>query len=426
MQKWVDKLPFRHARWFEILVLLIKRFEQDRCRDVAGSLTYTTMLSIVPMLTVFIVIVSSIPALADARNQIQAKIYDYLLPSSSAQVSAYLTDFAQKSSTLSVVGVIFLFVTAILMFSTMERVFNEIWKVRHNRGGVSAYLRYWALVSLGPILLGGAFALSSAVTSIQFLNQNFNGYSINWGIWLKLASFFLLIGGFTFLYKIIPNCKVPLKNAFLGGLIATILFVLFKNFFGLIMTKFTSYEAVYGAFAALPIFLLWIYSSWCLILLGVEISYVLTIYQTAERHPRHPVLALLDILQLLYKHQKVGTEVLDTEAMGVLGRGEVEKWYEFADVLHTQDLITKTEKGNYVLSRNLSEVDFWEFYKQLPYPLPRREDLGKVNADDTWIQVIGPYLLQTEAYQASKLALPLDRVLDVGDESDKSPRRKRG
>lgn len=411
MQDLLARLPFKDRYWFKLLLFVVKRFESDQCRDKAGSLTYTTMLSIVPILTVFLVILSSIPALASARQQIQQAIYRNLLPSSSSQVVSYLNDFSEKSANLTAIGVIFLFVTAVMMLSTIEQSFNHIWKVKRQRGGVIGFMRYWTIISLGPILLGGAFALSSTLSSLEFLNRNVAGYSVDWGIWIKLISIGLSLAGFTFLYWLIPNCKVPLKQAAIAGVVSGVLFEGLKSGFGFIMGNFTSYDQVYGAFAALPVFLLWIYLSWNLILLGVELSYGLTVFQVASTRPRHPVLALIDLLQLFYDRQKTGDVVIDAEAMQTLGQGDVEQWTEYAEILHTNELIKKTEHGDYVLIRNLQHIDFWTFYKSLPYPLPRREDIEHVHADDTWVQVIGPHLIQSEDYLAAKLSIPLAKIL---------------
>lgn len=413
MSTLMQKLPFRDSYWFKLFIFVIKRFEQDQCRDKAGSLTYTTMLALVPILTVFLVILSSIPALSSARAQIQQTIYSNLLPSSSSQVTQYLNDFAEKSTNLTAVGVIFLFVTAVMTLSTIEQSFNQVWKVRRPRGGVVGFMRYWTIISLGPILLGAAFALSSALTSLELLNRNVAGYSVDWAIWIQLTSFVLTCAGFTFLYWLIPNCKVPVKEAAIAGVVIGILFELLKSSFGFVMSNFTSYDQVYGAFAALPVFLLWIYLSWNLILLGVELSYALTVFHSVDHLPRHPVLALLDILQLFYNRQKTGDTVLDIEAMQILGRGEVEKWTEYAEILHSNELIQKTESGDYVLSRNLDEVDFWTFYKTLPYPLPRRNDLDRVYSDDDWAKVIGPYLIESDDYLSAKLSVPLSKILST-------------
>ncbi|MEC7120877.1 MAG: YihY family inner membrane protein [Pseudomonadota bacterium] len=413
MSTILNRLPFKEARWFKFILFVLKRFEEDNCRERAGSLTYTTMLSLVPMLTVFLVILSSIPALQPARAQLQNMVYSNLLPASSGQVTEYLNSFAEKSTNLTAIGIIFLFVTTVMLLSTIEQAFNRVWRVSSHRGGVAGFMRYWTMISLGPILLGSAFALSSTLTSINLLNQNVAGYAIDWGIWLKITSVGMTLAGFTFLYWLIPNCKVPLKSAAIAGVSVGLLFELLKTSFGFAIGNFTSYDQVYGAFAILPVFLLWIYLSWNLILLGVEISYAINVFTTDDHQPRHPVLALLSVLKLFYDRQKIGATVQDAEAMQVLGREEVEDWTKFAQILQRDGLICKTEDDDYVLCRNLDEIDFWTFYQSLPYALPRRADMGKVEPDDLWIQVIGPALIQSDDYLSAKLSIPLSKILDV-------------
>lgn len=413
MPKRLEKLPFKDAVWFKFTLFVLKRFEQDQCRDKAAALTYTTLLSIVPLLTVFLVILSSIPALEPARAQLQELVYSNLLPTSGSQVSQYLSEFTDKSANLTAIGIIFLFVTSVMLLSTIEQTFNHVWRVNNHRGGASGVMRYWTMISLGPILLGTAFAMSSAITSINFLNQNVAGYSIDWTIWLKIISVLTTFSVFIFLYWFIPNCKVSLKSAAIAGVSVGVLFEILKTSFGYAISNFTSYDQIYGAFAVLPVFLLWIYLSWNLILLGVEISYASAAFETADHHPRHPVLALLSILKLLYERQKTGAEVLDAEVMQMLGRDQSNQWAEFAEILHVNGLIARTEKEGMVLARNLDQIDFWTFYHTLPYPLPRREDMGKVDADDRWIQMIGPAFVQSDDYLSAKLSIPLSKVLDV-------------
>lgn len=409
----LKRLPIYEKTWFQFIIFVIKRFEADKCRQNAGSLTYTTLFAVIPMLTVFLVIVSSIKALAPARQQMQQYIYANLLPRSGVAVEQYLNNFAEKSSNLTVLGVLILFVTAVLMLTTIEEAFNQIWRVKKARGGIMGFMRYWTIISLGPILLGSAFALSSAVSSMNFLNNNIAGYELNGAFWLWLISYALTCLGFSLLYWTIPNQTVPIRSAVIAGFFSATTFEVLKQLFGLIMSNFTSYELIYGAFAAVPIFLLWVFLSWNIILLGVEISYALTAFHATTNISRHPVLALLDILELFYNKQKLGLEVTDTEGISILGRGEIERWSEYVNLLEQNDLVKRTKDEHYVLCRNLTQVDFWSFFKSLPFPLPRREDLGNIHPDDTWIKVIGPALLQSDDYLAAKLSIPLSKIFEA-------------
>ncbi|MEG2920513.1 MAG: YihY family inner membrane protein, partial [Acinetobacter sp.] len=326
LEKYLKKLRFYDETWFQFVLFVIRRFEADRCREQAGSLTYTTLFAVVPMLTVFLVIISSIKALEPARQQLQQLIYSNFLPKTTIAFDKAFNAFTDKSSNLTVIGILFLFITTVMMLTSIETVFNRIWRVRETRGGIIGFMRYWTIISLGPILLGSAFVISSAVASLNVLSNNFTGYEVDGSLIFWCISFALTILGFFILNWTIPNRSVPIKAALIAGTFSAVVFELLKHLFGFIMSNFTSYEIIYGAFAAVPIFLLWIFLSWNIVLLGVEISYALTAFHSSKLQKRHPVILLLDLLELFYKKQQVGESLSDEEALEVLGRGEIGRW----------------------------------------------------------------------------------------------------
>ena len=380
------------------------------------------MLSIVPVLTVLLMILSSVPALASVRAQIYEVIYSNLLPQSSMQVSEYINDFAEKSSNLTIIGAMVLFFTTIMTLTTIERAFNQIWRVESRSGGIKSLLRYWTIVTLGPMVLGTAFIASSTVQSLSFLNRQIAGYGIDWGFWVQVVSVGITMAGFIGMYWFIPKARVPAKNAAIAGVFVTIIFELMKHLFGTVMANFTSYEAIYGAFAALPIFLLWIYLSWNLILLGVEISYTLTIFETEEVYPRHPLLSLLDMLNLVYTHHLKGESVSEQALRNVLGRKELPKWYTYINYLQDSNLITMTEDEDYVLKKDLSKMTLWDFYRTLPYPLPIKDELDEMRLEDQkpWLSLLVDRFEHTEAYAKQQLDLPLN-VIFTNAEPRKNP-----
>lgn len=412
MQKLLMRLPFYEKKWFQFLLFTINRFENDRCRDKAASLTYTTLFAVVPMLTVFLVIISSIKALEPARQQVQHLIYTNLLPKSSIAFDQAFNSFTDKSSNLTVIGILFLFLTSLMMLTSVEEAFNRIWRVKQQRGGIIGFMRYWTIISLGPILLGSAFVISSTVASLNILSNNFVGYQIDGTVFLGFISYILIILGFFIIYWTIPNRSVPIKAAAIAGILSGSIFQLLKSFFGFMMANFTSYELIYGAFAAVPIFLLWIYLSWNIVLLGVEVSFALTSFSTGNRQKRHPVIMLLDILDLFYKKQKLGETVNDEEALKILGRGEVGRWPAYVELLERQHLIKRTDGDEYALIRNLSQVDFWSFYNTLPFTLPLRRDVCNIHDDDQWMQALEPLLNDADDYLKSHLSIPLAHLFD--------------
>ncbi|MGO1250224.1 YhjD/YihY/BrkB family envelope integrity protein [Psychrobacter sp.] len=417
MEKLAKKLPFLQQRWFQFLRFLVKHFFEDNCQQKAASLTYTTMLSIVPVLTVLLMILSSIPALDSAKAQIYNVIYSNLLPQSSVQVSQYINTFAEKSSNLTIIGALVLFLTTIITLTTIERAFNQIWRVEGRSGGIKSLLRYWTLVTLGPLVLGTAFIASSAVQSLSFLNRQIAGYGIDWSFWVQLVSMSITVAGFIGMYWFIPKARVPPKSAAIAGLIVAIVFELMKHLFGTVIANFTSYEAIYGAFAALPVFLLWIYLSWNLILLGVEISYTLTIFDTEEVKPRHPFFSLLDMLNLAYTHHLEGEAVSEKALRNVLGRHELPKWYTYINYLQDSNLITMTDDNDYVLKKDLSTMSLWGFYSTLPYPLPTKDKLDnmKAEAQEPWLNFLIDRFENTESYAEQQLNLPLDTIFATAE-----------
>ena len=409
MEKLLKKLPFYDQQWFIFLRFLIRHYLEDNCQQKAASLTYTTLLSIVPVLTILLIILSSVPALGDVRAQIYQVIYTNLLPQSSMQVSQYINEFTEKSTNLTAMGIVVLFVTTVMTLLTIETAFNQIWRVEDKSGGMKSMVRYWLLLTIGPLVLGTAFIVSSTVQSLSFLNQQVAGYGIDWAFWIHIVTFCVTTGGFIGMYWFIPKAYVPIKNAAIAGVIAALSFELLKYIFSIAMSHATNYEAVYGAFAALPIFLLWIYLSWNLILVGVEISYTLTIFETKEVYPRHPLFSLLDMLNLVYDRYQVGQPVDEQDLREVLGRKELPKWYTYINYLKQCDLIAVTENNHYVLKKDLSQMSLWEFYTTLPYPLPIKDELDQMDKSmqTPWLSLLTNRFIHTENFAKKTLDIPL-------------------
>lgn len=411
-QRYLKNLPFLEQTWFQFIVFVLRRFEADRCREQAAGLTYTTLFAVVPMLTVFLVIISSIKALEPARQQLQQLIYSNFLPKSTIAFDKALNAFTDKSSNLTIIGVLFLFVTTVLMLSAIETAFNRIWRVKETRSGIIGFMRYWTIISLGPILLGSAFVISSTVASMNILSDNFAGYQLDGAFILWLISFLLTIVGFFILYWTIPNRSVPILSALIAACFSASVFEILKHLFSQVMSNFTSYEIIYGAFAAVPIFLLWVYLSWTIILLGVEISYALTAFHADNAQKRHPILMLLDILALFYKKHQIGESVSEQELLDIIGRAELGRLPTYIVQLEQQNLVKRTDTDEYVLVRNLAQVDFWSFFSALPYTLPLGKDIAHIYSEELWMQTLGPELKQCDDYLAQKLSIPLASIFE--------------
>lgn len=250
------------------------QFVGDGCVYRAGSLAYATLLSLVPLFTVVFLVISFFPFFIEVRKHLQDFIFSNFVATSAEQIQIHLNQFISHTSSLSAFGMIFLLLSAIFLIFTIEQTFNAIWRVRKSRGGVAAFFMYWGVLTLFPVLIATGMLFSSTITSLPWLGQamKFASFTPLYILMPKLVTFAL----FTLLYIAVPNCKVPLKAAALGGFIATVLFEIAKWGFTVYVQSSTSYALLYGALSTVPIFLMWIYVSWLVILLGAVVSYVMT------------------------------------------------------------------------------------------------------------------------------------------------------
>jgi len=220
-----------------------KRFEQDRCQRVAGALSFTTVLAIVPLTAVILAVLSLAPGFSALMSVIQDFIYSNFVPAAGEVVQTYLTEVAGKAGRLTAVGLLFLGVTAIMLMATIEKSFNDIWRVANTRKLLHRFLAYWALLTLGPILVAASLSLTSTFFTLPFL-----GYTEVtilrrlFNIVLPLAFEF---GAVVLLYTVVPNVSVLWRNAFAGGLFAAVLLEAAKYLFAAAMKYFTTYQIIY-------------------------------------------------------------------------------------------------------------------------------------------------------------------------------------
>jgi membrane protein len=278
-----------------------QRIGEDRIPQVAGSLTFTTMLSLVPLATVAFALFTAFPIFSSFQASLQFFLADHLMPAQlNDQIFKYLNQFASKAKGLTTIGMIILFVTAVMTMMTVESAFNVIWRVRKARPVAQRILVYWAIITLGPILIGVSLSISSYLftQSMTFSAAQRITPLIEWA--LAGATLPLTVLAFTILYVYLPNCRVEWRDAVVGGVIAAVAFELAKRGFGYYVRRIPTYTAVYGAFAAVPLFLLWMYLCWFITLTGAMIASALPAIRIGQFH--RPVFNgsnLFDSLELL-------------------------------------------------------------------------------------------------------------------------------
>ena len=246
---------------------LIENFRKENFPQLAGSLAFTTLLSLVPFVAIVITIVSTFPVFQSVVGYVDNFLIDNLMPGKTGSLIAkYMSGFSVKAKKLTLVGLGMLLLTALLLMFSIEKAFNHLWKVQKSRAILHRLGLFLVMVIVGPIVAGAVIAtLTFAVTvSLGFFNEP---------LWvrqmlLKGLALVVLCCFFAFLYFAVPNAKVRPLHAFIGGAVATAGIAGIQKLFELYVIKLPTYSMVYGAFAALPIFLLWIYLCWVIVLIG--------------------------------------------------------------------------------------------------------------------------------------------------------------
>jgi membrane protein len=266
-----DLEALRTWPWFETLRTLRERFIEDRLGLTASSLTFTTLISLVPLLTVMLAIFTAFPMFSAFQAGLEKYFLQTLVPPNIAKpVLGALTTFATKASRIGTAGLIALGLTAMALMLTIDRTLNAIWRVRKPRPVAQRVLIYWATITLGPVMLGASLTLTSyAISASSGLVQQLPG---GVAFMLAVAEFVALATAISALYYYVPHAPVAWRHALAGGLFVAAAFEIAKRALGLYLKLVPTYSNIYGAFATVPIFLLWIYLGWVIVLLGAVIA----------------------------------------------------------------------------------------------------------------------------------------------------------
>ncbi len=260
-----------HFPWKTTAQTLRERFREDHLGLTASSLTFTTILALVPFFTVALAVFTAIPNVGKLQEALQGWLVSSLVPDSiSRQVLGYLTQFASKASSLGAAGFSILLATALALILTIDRTLNDIWRVQRLRPLGQRVLIYWAAITLGPLLMGASLALTSYVMSASggLVKRLPDGVQLLF----DSIQFVVLAGGMASLYHYVPNTPVKWRHAWTGGLFVAVCIELAKKVLAVYLGKVPTYSVVYGAFATLPILLVWIYVAWVIVLLGAVVT----------------------------------------------------------------------------------------------------------------------------------------------------------
>ncbi len=360
------------ARWFSagyrFVVLVFSRFIAHGGLERAGSLAYTTLLSLVPLMTVVFAILTAFPVGERVNEVVQDFIFSNFIPAAGEVVHRYLLEFSSKASHLSGLGFMALLLVAVLLVHSIDRTFNAIWEVRRKRRPLNRFLVYWAVISLGPLLVGASLLVTSYLVSLPAVTEvTAEGVGKRLLEWLPVAMSAL---AFALIYWLVPNRPVKGWHALAGGIFAAILFEWSKQAFAWYLTTFPTYEVVYGALAAVPIFLIWLYLSWLVVLLGAELTYGLGAYRHLFQGGEGATGELEETVRLLLRlarAQKRGEALSARELLHCCGDAE-----KLLEALQSMRLVDRNERGQWLLTRAVGEISLHDLYRitgrRLPMP----------------------------------------------------------
>jgi membrane protein len=342
----------------------VQRAGEERIAQVAGSLTFTTVLSVVPLLTIFFAVLSALPIFEQMQDGLRHLLLQNLMPTSvSDSIFRYLNQFVAKSRGLTLIGLSFLAVTAVSTMLTIDRALNTIWRVRRARPLYQRVLVYWAVLTIGPVLLGVSLSLSSYVASASagFVNQPSPPVALLIAV-VPLVALTLAYAG---LYFYVPNRPVAWRDAFIGGLAGAIAFEVAKRGFAIYIARFPTYAAIYGALAALPIFLLWVYVSWFITLAGAAIAASLPTLHDRRWNwasaPGQDFADALRVIRALNGARKRPLPGLTARELGGLARLDVDSAEAILIKLETHAIVIRVRSQSVAAKSRSLEQDLWMF-----------------------------------------------------------------
>ena len=359
----------KHAwrRFAAFTMRAAQRFSEERAWHVAASLTYTTLLSLVPFFTVALAVSTAFPVFDEAITALQDFVFSNFLPDARGidTIAGQIESFTDNAARLTAIGLGFFAVTAVMLMLTIDETLNRIFRVRRPRALLHRVVIYWAVLTLGPVLIGGSLSMSSYA-----IGASLGGLRLDLvaEVALRLLPFVFTCAALTLLYSVVPFRHVPLAHALTGGIVAGAAFELAKRGFALYLENFPTYTLIYGAFATIPIFLVWLYVSWLIVLAGATLTAMLPAYNLSEARPG-PGAEFTDalrILALLARAQGDGRE-LSLRRITAHVRVMPDYCERILDRAKELGWTTRTDRDAWVLARDADTIGVGELFRAFVY-----------------------------------------------------------
>ncbi len=407
----------------------LRRFNADGCFAAAGALSYTTLVSLVPLAVIGLGSLSAFPIFAPVRAELLALLFKSFVPSVGEQAALWFRSFANSATQTTAIGFAGILVTGVLLLVTIEDQLNLIWRVHRARPWAQRVLAYWTLITLGPLLVGISLTLPTYV-EVAAQRTGFGDAAILWlrDGWAhgfaRGVPVLLELLAFTLLYWLIPNCAVRGRDSAIGALVATSAIEILKVGFSFYIAAGSYYQTVYGVLAAIPIFLLWMYISWLTVLLGAVVAAALPIWRSGRRLGLDASagtrlgLSLALIAALVRAQRRVGA-VTHRALAGELGipRAAVD---EHLRPLADAGFVARTQSGLWVLTRSPETATLQDLHEALRLPLAAGWS-ARVAAP--WERAVAPAMERIAKAERAALAVKIATL--ISDAVATAPRRRR-
>jgi len=362
---------FDRQRLREFLPYLWHRFLENSCFSTAGSLSYTTLLALVPVTATVLGVIAMFPLYQRWGDALTAFLFRHFVPRAAADVSGYVRGFAASARGLTGVGAIGVLATSLLTMRGIEDAFNRIWCVTRPRFWVARFAIYVVALTIGPLVAVGCLVIWSSLFSQPWMMAAKQSVSVQY--WGGLTSVAVELLGFTLAYRVIPNRTVRWRHAFAGGFLATVLFEAARGMVAFYLSR-ASYQQIYGAIAVAPMFLLWIWVSWLVVLFGATLAAALStfVYQPPSlRLPKgFEFYALLRLLGRFAQARRQG-HGLPTAQMHALEPILTDDLLQrMLAAVARIEVVHRDDHGVWFLSRDLDDVGLVELYETVGLPIP--------------------------------------------------------
>ena len=357
----------KRVKWLKAFVKFVfSEFAKKNSSSMAAELTLNTMLALVPLMTVAVSLMAIFPAFDNLNVQVQELIFKNFMPETGLAVQEHLNEYVSKSKNLSAVGFAFLFLTSMMLMRAIDRAINTVWETKNRRRGIHKWVSYWAMLTLAPILIAASLAASSYFAALPLVS------SIN-GVLTFGLPFLLIVLAFTTLYMVTPFSHVKFTKALIAATITALLFELAKYGFAIFVAKFSTYEVIYGAITAIPLFFLWVFLSWLILLLGAVISFALHRFEMKREKTEHDFISILKILQFLAQAQSSESSISIDQLRSKFSYLHGQTLRHLVDQLQTLNYVAKLENGQYCLKLNARDLTIARVYRQGNWRLPNNE-----------------------------------------------------